>query len=71
MVSKTGRALNFNPQYPTAGSSETVEVIIVKLGMVTASDMVMQHVFTDLVHDHNKCWIISEAVQGISIKMLL
>ena len=54
-------------------SSETVEVIIIKLGMVTASDMRMYHVFiiltltfiqghTDLNRENNKCLIISETV---------
>ena len=60
---------------PLAGdSSETVEVIIIKLGTVTASDVVMQHVliiltltfihgYTDLNGENNKCSIISETVQ--------
>ena len=29
----------------SSDSSETIELIIIKLGMVTASDMVMHHVF--------------------------
>ena len=43
-------------------SSETIEVIIIKLGMVTASDMKMHHMIltfiqghTDLNHENNKC----------------
>ena len=58
-------------------SSQTIEVII-KLGMVTASDMVMHYVLiiwtltfiqghTDLNHDNNKCLIISETVQAVPI----
>ena len=58
-------------------SSETSEVIIIKLGIVTASDMVMHHVLTiltltsirghtDLNHETNKCSIISETDQAIS-----
>ena len=54
-------------------SSETVEVIIIKLGTVTASDMRMHHVLiilalpfiqghTDLNHENNKCLIISETI---------
>ena len=60
-------------------SSETVEVIIIELGMVIASDMVMHHVLiiltltfipghTDLNHENNKCSVISETVQAIPIK---
>ena len=60
-------------------SSETVEVII-KHGTVTASDMLMHHVLiiltlifiqghADLNHKNNKCSIISETVQAISIKL--
>ena len=59
-------------------SSETIEVIITKLSMVTASDMVMHHVLiiltltfiqgrTDLNHENNKCPVISESVQAIPI----
>ena len=59
-------------------SSETVEVIIMKLSTVTASDMRMQHVLiimtltfsqghTDLNHENNKCLIISETVQAMPI----
>ena len=59
-------------------SSETLEVIIIKLGMMTASDMRMHHMLiilpltfiqghTDLNHK-NKCSIISETVQAIPIK---
>ena len=60
-------------------SSETIEVIIIKIGTITASYMLMHHVLiiltltfiqghTDLNHEHNKCSIISEAVQAIPIK---
>ena len=60
-------------------SSETVEIIIIKLGTVTASDMVMHHVFiiltvtfiqghTDLNPENNKRSIISETVQAIPLK---
>ena len=54
-------------------SSETVEVIIVKRGMVTASDIKMHQVFiiiiidTDLNHENNKCSIISKTVQAMPI----
>ena len=59
-------------------TSETVEVII-KFGMVTASDMVMHHVLiiwtlifilghTDRNHENNNCSIISETIQAIPIK---
>ena len=59
----------------TSDSSKTIKVIIIKLGMVTASDMVMHHVliiltvtftelqgYIDLNHENNKCLIISETV---------
>ena len=60
-------------------SLETVEVIIVKLGMVTASDTRMHHVLiilaltfiqvdTDQNHENNKCFIISETIQAMLIK---
>ena len=60
-------------------SSETTKVIIIKLGMATASDMRMHHVLIiltltsiqghkDLNHENNKCSIISETVQGMPIK---
>ena len=55
-------------------SSETIEVIIIKFGTVTASDMRMHHMLiiltltfipghTDLIlhHKNNKCLIISES----------
>ena len=62
--------------------SETVEVIIGKLGMVTASDLKMHHVLiyiiiltvtfirchTDLNHENNKCLIISETIHAMSIE---
>ena len=58
--------------------SKTIEIIIVKLGTVTASDMVMHHVliilswtfihiYTDLNHEHNKCLIILVTIQAIPI----
>ena len=58
-------------------SSETVEVIIVNLGTVTASDMMMYHVLTtllnltfiqDLNHENNKCLILSEIIQAVPIR---
>ena len=60
-------------------SPETVEVIIIKLGTVTALDMRMHHVLiiltltfieghTDLTHENNECSIISESVQAMPIK---
>ena len=47
-------------------ASETIEVIIVKLGLVTALDMRMHH--TGLNHEDNKCSIISETIQAMPIK---
>ena len=56
-------------------SSETVEVIIIKLGMTTASDMRMHDVLivghTYLNHEDNKCSIISDTVQAIPIKFAM
>ena len=60
-------------------SSETIEVIIIKRGTVTASGMRMHHVLiiltltfiqghTDLNHENNKCSIISDAVQAMTIQ---
>ena len=63
-------------------SSETVEVVIIKLGMVTALDTwygIMHYVLiklalafiqghTDLNHENNKRSIISETVSAIPIK---
>ena len=61
-------------------SSETIKVIVIKRGTVTASDMRMYHVLiiltfifmqghTDLNHGNNKCSsIISETVEVIPIK---
>ena len=51
-------------------ASETVEVVIVQLGTVTASEVRMHHVFiiltltfiqchTDLTHESNNCLVIS------------
>ena len=62
--------------YFASDFSETVEVIIVQLGMVDASDMTMHHVLsiltltfiqghTDLNRENNKCSIISETVQAM------
>ena len=59
--------------------SEIIEVIIVKCGTVTASDMVMHHVLIiltstfiqghiDVTHDNNKCSIVSSTVQAIPIR---
>ena len=60
-------------------SSETIEVIIIKLGMVTVSDMLMHHhvliilnlIFIQGNADHNheniKCLIISETIQATPI----
>ena len=61
-------------------SSETIEVIIIiRLGTVTASDMLMHHVLiiltltfiqghTDLNHENNTCLIMSETIQAMPIK---
>ena len=59
-------------------SSETIEVVIIKLGTVTASDMRMRRVLiiwtltflqehTDLNRENNTCSIISETVQAMPI----
>ena len=59
-------------------SSETIQVLITKLGTVTASDMLMHHVLiiltltfiqghTDLNHENNKCMIISNIIQALPI----
>ena len=59
-------------------SSETIEVMIIKLGTVTASDIRMHRVLitltgafiqghTDLNRKNNKCSIISETVQAMPI----
>ena len=61
-------------------SSETVEVIIVKLGTMTATDMGMHRVLiiltltfiqghTDRNHENNKCLIISEIIQAMPINV--
>ena len=63
----------------TSDSSETVEVIVIKLGTVTASDTRRHHVLiiltlifiqdhTDLNHEHNEYLIISEAIHAMPIK---
>ena len=62
-----------------SNSSETVEVIVVKLGTVTASDMGMHHMLitltlifiqghTDQNHENNKCLIISQTIQAMPVK---
>ena len=71
---------NFNIRFPecvhvclslASGSSETIQVIIIKLGKVTASDMKMHHVLirlaltliqchTNLNRENNQYSIISE-----------
>ena len=59
-------------------SSQSIEVIIIKLGMVTALDMIMHHMLiiltltyiqghTDLNHENNKGLVISKTVQAIAI----
>ena len=59
-------------------SSETIEVIIIKLGTMTASDMGMHHVFfiltltfiqghTDLNHENNKLSIVSQTFQAVFV----
>ena len=59
-------------------SSETVEVIIINPGTMTASDMRMHHVLivltltfiqghAELNQENSKCWIISETVQTVPI----
>ena len=64
--------------YPSqAIPRKLLEVIIVTLGTVTASDMDMHHVLsiwtfiqghTDLNHENNKGLIISETIQAMPIK---
>ena len=60
-------------------SSEIIEIIIIKLGMVIASDMIMHYVLTiltltfiqghtDLNDENNKYLIISKTVHAIPIK---
>jgi hypothetical protein len=60
-------------------SSEIINVIIIKLGTVTASDVRMHHVLiililtfiqghSDFNHENNKCLIISETMQAMPIK---
>ena len=57
-------------------SAETIEVVIIKLSTVTASDMLKHHVLsilaltfiqghTDMNHENNKCLIISETIQAM------
>ena len=59
-------------------SSAAVEVIIVKLGTLTTSEMRMRRMLiiltltfiqghTDLNHENNKCLIISETIQAMPI----
>ena len=68
--------------YLASNSSKTIEVIIIKLGTVTVSDMLMHHVLTiltmtfiqghtNLIHENNKCEIISETVRAIPVKFAL
>ena len=63
-------------------SSETIEVISIKFGRVTASDMLMHHVImilalafiqghTYLNHENNKCLIISETIQVMPIEFVV
>ena len=63
-------------------SSETIEVIVVKLGTVTASDVRMHHVLTilaltfiqghtDLMHENSKCSTTSETFQAMPIKYVV
>ena len=60
-------------------SSKTIEVIVTKLGTVTASDMRMHHVLMaltlafiqghrDLNNEKSKCSIISETFQAMPIR---
>ena len=60
-------------------SSETIEVIIVNLGTVAASDMRMHRILsiltltfiqghTDRSHENNICLIISDNIQAMPIK---
>ena len=67
------------PHSLSSNSSETIEVIIIKLGTVTASAVLMHHVFIiltltfiqghiDLNHGNNKCLIISETIEATPIK---
>ena len=62
----------------SSDSSETSNVTIIKLGMVTASDMRMHHMImiltstfiqgqTDLNHENNEGLIISETIQAMPI----
>ena len=64
---------------PKDGSLETIQVIIIKPATLTASDMLMHHVLilltltfiqdhSDLNHEKNKCFIISEHIQAMTIK---
>ena len=64
---------------PLASDSwETIEATIIKLGMITASQMLMHCVLiiltltfiqghTDINHKNNKCLIISEIIQAMPI----
>ena len=60
-------------------SAETIEVVIIQLSTVTASNMLKHHVLsilaltfiqghTDMNHENNKCLIISETIQAMPIK---
>ena len=70
---------NLYTRQPCVCPSQTIDVIIIKLGTVTASDMLTHHMLfiltltliqghTDLNHDNNKCLIISETIQAMPIK---
>ena len=59
--------------------SETIEVIIIKLGTITASDKLMHHMLIilaltfiqghiNLIHENNTFFIISETLQAVLIK---
>ena len=63
----------------TSDSSETIEVITIRLGMVTASDMRMQRMLiiltltliqghTDINHGNSQCSMILETFQAMPIK---
>ena len=64
---------------PASDSSETIEGIIIKLGTVTASDMIMHRDLiivtltliqghTNLNLENNECLIISETIPAMPIK---
>ena len=66
----------------TSDSSKTIDAIVIKLGTVTASEMVMHRVLiiltltfmhghTGLNHANNKCSIFSETVEVILIRFVV